>query len=120
LAHHVRYRHDAVRQLPRAAACADEAPIAGQGPGHMNTAFLLMAQYGARAVIPIELVCRDYFGHLTPAKLVAKVSAGDIALPLVRIEASQKCAKGVHLADLATYLDTRAEAARKELRELTR
>ncbi len=31
----------------------------------MNTVFLLMAQYGARAVIPVEDVCRDYFPHLT-------------------------------------------------------
>lgn len=86
----------------------------------MNTAFLLMAQYGGRAIIPVELVCRDFFSHLTPAKLVQKISAGDIALPLVRIESSQKSAKGVHLSDLADYLDARAEAARKELRDLTR
>ncbi len=86
----------------------------------MNTAFLLMAQYGGKAIIPLEVVCRDYFSHLTAAKLVRKISAGDIALPLVRIEASQKCAKGVHLTDLANYLDARAEAARKELRDLTR
>lgn len=86
----------------------------------MNTAFLLMAQYGGKAIIPIDVVCKDYFSHLTPAKLVQKISAGDIPLPLVRIEASQKCAKGVHLSDLADYLDARAEAARKELIALTR
>ncbi len=84
----------------------------------MNTAFLLMAQYGGAAVIPIELVCRDYFSHLTPEKLVRKISAGEIALPLVRIEASQKAAKGVHLNDLALWVDERAEAARKECRQL--
>lgn len=86
----------------------------------MNTAFLLMAQYDGKAIIPIHIVCRDYFSHLTPAKLIQKISAGDIALPLVRIEASQKCAKGVHLSDLAHYLDIRAEAARKEINALTR
>lgn len=31
----------------------------------MNTAFLLMAQYGGAAVIPIDAVCRDYFWHLS-------------------------------------------------------
>ena len=31
----------------------------------MNTAFLLMAQYDAMAVIPIDKVVRDYFSHLT-------------------------------------------------------
>jgi hypothetical protein len=85
----------------------------------MNTAFLLMAQYDGKAIIPIELVCRDYFSHLTPPKLVQKISAGEIAIPLVRIEASQKCAKGVHLTDLASYLDARVEAARREMTALT-
>lgn len=84
----------------------------------MNTAFLLLAQYDGQAVIPLELVCRDYFSHLTPVKLIAKISCGDIAIPLVRIESSQKCAKGVHLQDLAVYLDARAEAARKEMAAL--
>jgi len=84
----------------------------------MNTAFLLMAQYGGRAIIPVEDVCRDYFSHLTPEKFVRKVSLGEIAIPLVRIEESQKCAKGVHLTDLAAYIDKRVEAARKECRLL--
>ena len=85
----------------------------------MNTAFLLMAQYNGKAIIPVEDVCRDYFNHLNTAKLVHKLSTGQIAIPLVRIEASQKCAKGVHLTDLAKYLDARAEAARKEMIALT-
>lgn len=84
----------------------------------MNTAFLLMAQYDGAAVIPIDRVARDYFSHLTPEKLVRKISAGAIALPLIRIEASERCAKGVHLTDLARWIDERAEAARKECRQL--
>lgn len=78
-----------------------------------------MAQYGGKAIIPIEEVSRDYFSHLNATKLVQKISAGEIAIPLVRMEASQKCAKGVHLLDLAKYLDARAEAARKEMKALT-
>ncbi|CAO4196414.1 pyocin activator PrtN family protein [Methylorubrum extorquens] len=84
----------------------------------LNTAFLLMAQYNGAAVIPIDRVRDDYFSHLTTEKLVRKISAGDIALPLVRIEASERCAKGVSLADLASYLDERMAAARKECRQL--
>jgi hypothetical protein len=38
----------------------------------MNTAFLLMAQYGGEAIIPIEDVCKDYFSHLNATKLVQK------------------------------------------------
>lgn len=63
----------------------------------MNTVFLLMAQYGATAVVPVELVCRDYFSHLTVPQFVRKVSAGDIAIPLVRMERSQK-ASSIYLS----------------------
>lgn len=86
----------------------------------MNTLFLLMAQYGGKPVISVEDVCRDFFTHLTAEKLVRKISAGEIAIPLVRMEASQKCAKGVHLTDLAAYLDVRREAALKECRQIAR
>jgi hypothetical protein len=84
----------------------------------LNTAFLLMAQYGGAAVIPVESVCRDYFSHLDPAKFIRKVGAGEIAIPMVRMEASQKAAKGIHLQDLADYLDARRAAALKEYRAL--
>ncbi|XYD12578.1 pyocin activator PrtN family protein (plasmid) [Methylobacterium sp. NMS12] len=71
-------------------------------------------------VIPIENVCREYFRHLMPEALIRKVSAGEIALPLVFIEAGAKCGKGVGLMDLASYLDRQMEAARKECRQLGR
>lgn len=77
----------------------------------MNTAFLLMAQYNGMAIIPIERVCADYFSHLTPEKLLRKAAAGEIDLPITRIEGSQKAAKGVHLSDLATYLDAQRAKA---------
>lgn len=84
----------------------------------MNTAMLLMAQYDGQAVIPINAVCRDYFSHLTPDKLARKIGRGEIRLPLIRIEDSQKAAKGVHLTDLAEWLDARRAAARRELAQL--
>jgi hypothetical protein len=85
----------------------------------MNTIFLLMARYDGRVVIPFDVVRRDFFSHLTPSKLIAKLSSGEIPLPLIRIEKSQKSAKGVHVQDLANYIDERAEAARKEMNALT-
>jgi len=84
----------------------------------LNTAFLLMAQYNARAIIPLEEVCRDYFSHLTPEKLLRKVSAGEIQIPIIKIESSQKSVKGIHLNDLAEYLDRRRAEAMKELHKL--
>ncbi|MCQ4245589.1 Pyocin activator protein PrtN [Stutzerimonas decontaminans] len=77
----------------------------------MNTAFLLMAQYNGQAIIPLERVCADYFSHLTPDKLQRKVATGEVDLPVVRIEGSQKAAKGVHLSDLAAYLDEQRRKA---------
>lgn len=84
----------------------------------MNTAFLLMAQYNGAAVIPLEKVCADYFSHLTPQQLARKATAGEIALPVVRIEISQKAARGVYLTDLANWIDERRAAARKECDQL--
>lgn len=85
----------------------------------MKTLFLLMAQYDARAVIPLEWVRRDFFDHLDVKKLAAKCTKGEIRLPLVRTDpSSQKSPKGVGIQDLAEYLDDRQQAARKELEQL--
>ena len=83
------------------------------------TLYLLMAQYNGKTVVPIDQVCRDFFGHLTVDKLLRKALRGDVALPIVRIEISQKAQRGVHLTDLAAYIDKRREAALKECRQLT-
>lgn len=85
----------------------------------MKTSFILLAQYDGLAVIPLERVQRDYFPHLGVEKLVAKMVRGEIMLPLVRIEASQKAARGVHISDLAKWIDDRREAALKELKAVT-
>lgn len=84
----------------------------------MNTAFLLMAQYNGAAVIPLEAVCRDYFSHLTPVEFARKATNGSLDIPVVRIETSAKAAKGVHLMDLAKWIDDRRAAAQKELDQL--
>jgi hypothetical protein len=83
------------------------------------TLFLLMAQYNGKTVVPLDQVCKDFFGHLTVEKLLRKALRGDIALPIVRIETSQKAQRGVHLIDLAAYIDKRRTAAVKECHQLT-
>ena len=80
----------------------------------MNTPFILLAQYQT-AIVPLDLVCRDYFRHLTPESFARKSLAGEIAIPVVQIEGSQKAAKGVHISDLATWIDARRADAVKEL-----
>ncbi|WP_082928712.1 pyocin activator PrtN family protein [Cupriavidus gilardii] len=84
----------------------------------MTTIFLLLAQYGATAVVPIDVVARDYFPHLSTEKLLRKISLGEIRLPVVRIEGSNKSAKGIHVQDLAKYIDDRRAAAQKECTQL--
>ncbi|WP_045884441.1 pyocin activator PrtN family protein [Pseudomonas chlororaphis] len=86
----------------------------------MNTAFVLMAQYNSRAIISLEQVCTDYFTHLTPDMFQRKVLAGQIKLPITRLEPSQKSARGIHIADLAIYLDHQREAARKEFDQINK
>jgi hypothetical protein len=81
---------------------------------NLNTAFLLMTQYNGAAVIPLPHVCRDYFSHLTEQQFVRKATAEKIRLAVVPMEVSQKAARGIHLQDLADYLDARREAAQKE------
>lgn len=84
----------------------------------MNTAFILIAQYNGRAIISLEQVCKDYFTHLTPTMFQRKVMEGQIKIPITRLEPSQKSAKGIHISDLAEYLDSQRAAAVKECNQL--
>jgi hypothetical protein len=85
-------------------------------PGEFgSTLFFLMGQYGCRAVIPADEVCRDIFPHLALKKFLAKCDDGGIALPLMRAERSQQSARCVHIQDLANYIDKRREEALRKL-----
>lgn len=79
----------------------------------MKTAFILMAQYNGLAVTPLERVCADYFPRLSPTKMKIKIDRGEIRLPLIAMERSQRSSRGVHLPDLAEYIDARRAEAQK-------
>jgi hypothetical protein len=80
----------------------------------MNTLFLLMAQYDGQAVIPLARVCADYM-NLTVEKFKHKQLTGEINIPVVRLGAqSQKAALGIHLADLADYIDRQRDKATRD------
>ena len=85
----------------------------------MKTLFVLMAQYDGQVVIPLHKVCADYFTHLTTNMFERKVMSGLIKIPITRMEASQKSAKGVHITDLSEYLDAQRAAALKESYQLS-
>jgi hypothetical protein len=80
----------------------------------MNTMYLLMAQYEGQAVIPLQRVCADYM-HLTVEKFKHKCLSGEIDIPIIRMGAeSQKASLGIHLKDLADYIDRQRAKATME------
>ncbi|GAB7529875.1 pyocin activator PrtN family protein [Pseudomonas sp. 3A(2025)] len=84
----------------------------------MNTLFLLMAQYEAQAVIPLDRVCKDYM-HLSVEQFKRKRLGGEIDIPVVRLGAdSQKAGLGIYLKDLADYIDKQRAKAVKEQNQL--
>ncbi|WP_313902293.1 pyocin activator PrtN family protein [Methylobacterium sp. E-005] len=87
-------------------------------PAQPTTFAILREQYGPRVIIPLDRVREDFFDGMSQEHLLRRVSEGKLNLPIVRIDASQKSAKGVALVDLAAYLDRRIEVARKECRQL--
>ena len=80
-------------------------------PAQPTTAALLREQFGPRVIIPLDRVMETYFPGVSQEHLLRRVGEGKLDLPVVRIDASQKSAKGVALVDLATYLDRRIEVA---------
>ncbi|MCQ3002607.1 pyocin activator PrtN family protein [Pseudomonas syringae] len=84
----------------------------------MNTLFLLMAQYDAQAVVPLDQVCADYV-NLSVEKFKRKRLMGEIDIPVVRLGAdSQKAGLGIYLKDLADYIDRQRDKAAKEQNQL--
>lgn len=78
----------------------------------MKTKMMLILRHNATPTIPVEIVAKEYFDLSLP-KFHKKINEGEILLPVLRMEDSQKCAKSVHIDDLSDYLDRRTEAARK-------
>jgi hypothetical protein len=84
----------------------------------MNTRFLLLAQYGGKAVIPLDEVRRDYFPHVNERNFLAKLASRDIKIPVVRTDpSSQKSMRGIHVDDLATFIDARRAVALREFKD---
>jgi len=81
----------------------------------MDTKLLLLAHYDGIPIIPLHRIQKDFFYHLSLPKFLRKVNDRLIELPIVRIEQSNKSAKGVHIEDLAKYLDNRRIIAIREL-----
>ncbi|MDP9590329.1 UNVERIFIED_ORG: hypothetical protein J2W19_002888 [Shinella zoogloeoides] len=86
----------------------------------MKTTFLLMAQYDGAAIIPVASVVKDYFPHMSVDQFAKKATRGEIKIPLIYIEQSQKAARGVHVQDLADYIEARRKVAKDVLEAFSR
>ena len=62
----------------------------------LSTAFLLMAQFEGRILIPLEEVRAAYFYHLSMPRFSQKLAAGDIELPVMHLDGTLQSARGVH------------------------
>jgi len=79
----------------------------------MNTKMMLILRHNAAPTIPVEIVAEVYF-EISLSRFHRKIHDGEILLPVLRMDDSQKCAKSVHIDDFSAYLDRRNEAARKD------
>ena len=79
----------------------------------MNTVMMLMIAYNGRPDLDAKTVAENHF-NLTEGKFLRKVKDHEIELPVIRLEdASHKARRIVMLADLASYLDKKADEARR-------
>lgn len=76
---------------------------------HSPTLFMLMASYGGPTV-SLDSISEQYFG-MSHRTAQAKATAGQLPVPAFR--ASQKSPYQVHLADLASYIDTKRTEAKE-------
>ncbi|RHZ95800.1 Pyocin activator protein PrtN [Cereibacter sphaeroides] len=83
-----------------------------------QTEWFLLARYQGLPIIPVDRVIADFFPTLGKAVFLRKILDGSIKLPVVRMEASQKGAKGIYLSDLARYIDGRHEEATRDFQRM--
>lgn len=71
-----------------------------------------------KPLFSLDRVCADYM-HLTVEKFKRKRLDGEIDIPIVRLGAdTQNAALGIHLKDLADYIDRQRAKAAKEQNQL--
>jgi excisionase family DNA binding protein len=79
-----------------------------------KTVFFLMAMYET-PVVSAKAVHRDFFSHLSFAGFLREVRAGQIPLPLLGVGGDAEVPHGVHVTDLAAYIDAERAAAEAQL-----
>lgn len=80
----------------------------------MNTAFLLLAQYG-KADVPLADIAGDYLG-MTQKEASTRATRAALPFPAYRV-GSNKSPWLVRVTDLAAYLDAEREKAARDWKE---
>lgn len=80
----------------------------------MNTTFFLMAEFET-STIPLSVIAERYLG-MRPATADKKAGCGELPIPTFRIGNSQKSPRLVHVSDLAEFIDSQREIAKRELK----
>lgn len=86
------------------------------GEKTMNTVFLLMAEFET-SQIPLAVVAKKFL-NMTESYADKKANLGELPFPVYRDITSQKAVKMVHINDLAEWIDSARERARKEFLHL--
>ena len=82
----------------------------------MKTAVILLIKYESPTV-PLVDVCNDYFGLDVKAAKERALNQ-QLPVPVFRMTNSQKSPWLIHINDLAAYIDSQAELARKDFKNL--
>jgi len=82
----------------------------------MKTAMILLIKYESPTV-PLVDICKDYFG-LDARTAKERALSQQLPVPVFRMANSQKSPWLIHLSDLAAYIDSQAELARKDFKNL--
>ncbi|MGO2337081.1 pyocin activator PrtN family protein [Providencia sp.] len=75
----------------------------------MNTAFLLMAEFGT-SQIPLADIAEKYL-KMNQTTVERKANAGELPIPTYRLNDSQKSPRMIHVNDLATFIDKQRDDA---------
>lgn len=79
-----------------------------------KTEILLLLKYES-PLIPLEIVCKDYFGF-NKATAKNKAKANLLPVPVFRLSNSQKSPWMIHTKDLANFIERKHKEAQKEWR----
>ncbi|MCV6590562.1 MAG: pyocin activator PrtN family protein [Marinobacterium sp.] len=69
-----------------------------------QTLWMIMAQFGGQAVIPLD-ACKEMLGYKTLPEANKAECAGTLPVPAFKLREGNRVPRMIHAADLAAYID---------------